>query len=88
MALHYKIFLSEQAALLFASLGRREQVLLHRFIRRLGDSPQSPGDYRESDDEGRMVEVSVHERHAVLFWADHAVSKLMVVELREADRRS
>ena len=85
MALHYKIFLSEQAALFFASLRRREQVMRHRFIRRRANSPQTPGDYRERDDDGRMVEVIVHERHAVLFWADHAVSKFMLVEPREAD---
>ncbi len=87
MSLRYQIFYSEQALAFSVALTRKEQVWLTRFISRLAEKPGVQGDYREPDDEGRFVEVCVHGRHAILFWMDHAVSKLMVVEIRLADRR-
>lgn len=87
MSLRYKVFYSEQALAFSLALPRKEQVLLTHFIGRLAEKPGVQGDYRESDDDGRAIEVCVHSRQAILFWVDHAVSKLMVVEIRPADRR-
>lgn len=87
MSLRYKVYYSEQALAFSLALPRKDQVMLTHFIGRLAEKPGIGGDYRESDDEGRLIEVRVYGRHAVLFWVDHAVSKLMLVEIRLADRR-
>lgn len=87
MPLRYKVYYSEQALTFSLALPRKDQVLLTHFIARLGEKPNREGDYREADDEGRLIEVSVHGRHAILYWIDHAVAKLMIAEIRLADRR-
>ena len=87
MSLRYKVFFSEQALTFSLKLPRQHQVLLTHFISRLAEKPGMQGDYREPDNEGRLIEVCVHGRYAILFWADHAVAKQMVVEIRLADRR-
>jgi hypothetical protein len=87
VSLRYKVFYSEQALAFSLALPRKVQVMLTHFIGRLAEKPGIEGDYREPDDEGRLIEVRVHGRHAILFWMDHAVSKLMVVEIRLAERR-
>ena len=88
MPLRYKVYYSEQALEFSLGLARKDQVLLTHFIGRLAEKPGAEGDYRHPDDEGRLIEVRVHGRHAVLYWVDHAVAKLMIVEIRLADRRS
>lgn len=85
--MRYKVYYSEQALTFSLALPRKEQVTLTYFIGRLAEKPGHEGDYHEPDNEGRLIEVSVHGRHAVLYWLDHAVAKLMVVEIRLADRR-
>ena len=87
MPLRYKVYYSEQALDFSLSLSRKDQVVLTSFIGRLAETPAKEGDYREADDEGRLIEVRVRGRHAILYWVDHAVAKLMVVEIRPADRR-
>lgn len=87
MPLRYKVYYSEHALAFSLGLSRKDQVLLTHFISRLAEKPSVEGDYREPDDEGRLIEVRVSGRHAILFWVDHAVAKLMVVEIRLADRR-
>lgn len=36
---------------------------------------------RETDSQGRTVEVLLHEEWLVTFWADHAVKQVHIVEL-------
>jgi len=63
-------------------------VLLAQHISRLAEKPDAQGDYRQEDDAGRSIEVRVYGKYAVLYWLDHAVAKVMVVEIRPADRRA
>jgi hypothetical protein len=86
--LRYKVYYSEQALTYSLGLSRKDQVLLAHHVSRLAEKPEALGDYRQEDDAGRPIEVRVYGRHAVLYWLDHAVAKLMVVEIRPADRRS
>jgi hypothetical protein len=62
----------------------REQLLM--LLRSLGRDPFRRGDFTEPDRAGRGIEVLVFRRYAVLYWADHAVKELKVVEIRYADR--
>ena len=64
--------------------GGREKLLA--FLRSLRKDPFRKGDYTERDEMGRDIEVAVVGHYAVLFWADHPVKEIKVVELRLADR--
>jgi hypothetical protein len=52
----------------------------------LREDPFRKGDYSERDEIGREIEVVVVGRFAVLFWADHPVKEIKIVELRLSDR--
>ena len=55
MPLRYKVYYSEQALEFSLGLARKDQVLLTHFIGRLAEKPGAEGDYRQPDDEGRLV---------------------------------
>jgi hypothetical protein len=57
-----------------------------KFIRSLADNPNTAGDFTETDNSGRMVQVKVIGRYAVTFWADHAVSEIKVTHIKSADK--
>lgn len=52
------------------------------FLSRMAASPFTSGDYQESDNQGRQVEVVLHERWLISFWPDHAVKLLHVVDIQ------
>lgn len=52
----------------------------------LGEDPFRLGDIRERDQSGRDTELIVMGRFAVLYWADHAVKELKIVDVRYADK--
>lgn len=62
---------------------QREKILT--FIRWLADNPNAPGDFSEKDDAGRIAQVKIVGRHAVTFWADHAVSEVKITHIKSAD---
>ncbi len=62
----------------------RERLLT--LLQSLGRDPYRRGDFTEQDRAGRGIEVLVFRRYAVLYWADHAVKELKVIEIRFADR--
>jgi hypothetical protein len=82
----YRVFVRKEA---FEFLSRcriveRERTL--RLLDSLAASPHQTGDYSEKDDVGRPLEVIVEGRVAIVFWADHPVKEIKVVEIRFADR--
>ena len=64
--------------------GDRERLLT--LLRKLGTDPYKQGDCTERDRTGRKIEVLVFRKYAVLYWADHAVKEIKVIEIRYADR--
>ena len=56
------------------------------FIESLSSDPFQQGDYTETDSAGRNCQVKIIGKHAVYFWADHAVKEVKVVDLIDADR--
>jgi hypothetical protein len=80
----YAIYLNE-AALASAPRAGQPREKLMRFIRSLADNPHALGDFSEKDDHGRTVQVKIIGRHAVTFWADHAVSEIKVTHIKPAD---
>ena len=43
------------------------------------------GDYEETDEVGRPVQIKVVGFYALTYWADHAVSEIKVIKVEKAD---
>ena len=81
----YAVYINEAALDSVPRSGRqREQVM--NFIRLLAENPNTTGDFSEPDDAHRPVQVKIIGRHAVTFWADHAVSEIKVTHIKSADK--
>ena len=81
----YAVFINEQALAAAPRSGtQRESVM--KFIRSLGNNPNTAGDFTEKDNVGRIVQVKIIGRYAVTFWADHAVSEIKVTHIKSADK--
>jgi hypothetical protein len=63
-------------------LKERNQIL--RLLKRLRTDPFLEGDYIERDDVGRLMQVVIVGQSAMVFWADHAVKEVKVIDLRSA----
>jgi hypothetical protein len=81
----YAIYINE-AALAFAPRSNLQREKIMKFVRSLSDNPNTPGDFPEKDNAGRIVQVKIIGRHAVTFWADHAVSEIKVTHIKSADK--
>ncbi len=84
--MEYEVYLRREAFefLRQRHLGDREQLLA--LLHQLGRDPFRRGDFSERDRSGRAIEGLILRRYAILFWADHAVKEVKVVEIRYADR--
>jgi hypothetical protein len=49
------------------------QELILKFIRQIGGDPYLLGDFKDSDDTGRPLEVKLVAPYAITYWVDHAV---------------
>ena len=81
----YAVFISEQALAAAPRSGMQHQMVM-AFIRSLADNPNANGDFTETDNASRTVQVKVIGRCAVTFWADHAVSEIKVTHIKSADK--
>lgn len=81
----YAIYINE-AALDSAPRSGLQREKIFSFIRSLADNPNTLGDFSESDDEHRIVQVKIIGRYAVTFWTDHAVSEIKVTHIKSADK--
>lgn len=83
----YRLFVRLEAWEFLAGCPSQEQRRVVMLFRDLAQRPHQDGDYQESDDAGRRLEVRVVSKSAVVFWADHAVKELKIINVRPADRR-
>jgi hypothetical protein len=81
----YTVFINEQCLTTAPRLGTQREAVM-KFIRSLADNPGTTGDFVEKDQVGRTIQVKVIGRHAVTFWADHAVSEIKVTHIKLADK--
>ena len=80
----YRVLVAKE---IFESLKRcsgREKKLILRLFEELADNPFRTGDYIESDEIGRPIQVIICGRRAICFWADHAVKEVKVLDLKPA----
>ena len=81
----YAVFVHEQVLAMLPKAGMQMHGVMD-FIRALAENPDARGDFSEQDETGRIVQVKVVGRHAITFWADHAVCEVKVTHLKPADK--
>ena len=84
--MEYEVYLRREVFEFLRQCRAAERELLFRLLRTLGQDPYRRGDFTERDQSGRDIEVVVFRQYAILYWADHAVKELKVIEVRYADR--
>jgi len=84
--MEYEVYLRREAFEFLRQRHRddREQIL--SLLRQLGRDPFRRGEFSEHDRSGRAIEGLILRRYAILFWTDHAVKEVKVIEIRYADR--
>ena len=80
----YSVFVESHIAELFPQMKFKERNQFLRLFRKLRNDPFMEGDYVERDHIGRLLQVLIVGQHAVVFWADHAVNEVKVIDLRFA----
>lgn len=64
----------------------RERQLITSFLDHLATNPFQVGDYEETDDTGRPVQIKIINTFALTYWADHAANELKVIKIEKADK--
>lgn len=82
----YRVFVRKEAFEFLSRCRKPERERALRFFDVLAAGPHRTGDYHEKDEAGRQLEVVVEGRVAIVFWADHTVKEIKIVEIRFADR--
>ncbi len=80
----YSVYVEASVAESLPRLKSAERERLLRFFNKLRTNPFLEGDYIEHDDIGLLLQVFVIGRHAVVFWADHAVNEVKILDLKPA----
>lgn len=80
----YSVFVESHIAELFPQMKPKERNQILRVLRRLRTNPFFEGDYVERDNIGRLLQVVIVGQSAVVFWADHAVKEVKIIDLRFA----
>ncbi len=81
----YALYVRYEILLLLKSMRGVQRERIMRFIESLPSNPFQKGDYQDRSPEGRLIQVKVVDRYAILFWADHPVHEVKVVDLMSAD---
>jgi hypothetical protein len=63
----------------------RERALILGFLEQLQSNPNRQGDYQETDSSGRQIQIKIIGKHALTYWADHAVKEVKVTKIELAD---
>ncbi len=82
----YSVYVESHIAESFPRMKAQDRNILLRLMKTLRTNPFLEGDYTERDDIGRLMQVVVAGKHAVVFWADHAAKEVKVLDLRPAGR--
>ncbi len=81
--LETQLYLNTHAVDALKALAHPEPIIA--FIDRLKSCPSTVGDYRQPDPRGRMIEVKILGRHAVLFFTDPFANIIKILDIRHTD---
>src|SRR5207247_5751204 len=85
-AMAYEIYLRSETLDFLHQRRREDRDQILNLLDALENDPFRKGDFAEKDQTSREIEVLIFRRYAILYWADHAVKEVKVVDLRFADR--
>jgi len=80
----YSVYVESGVAESLLRLKTKDRERLLRAFHQLRSDPFVDGDYVERDDIGRPIQVLLVGRHAIVFWADHAVKEVKILDLKPA----
>lgn len=78
-----QIYLHGHAVGNLRNLAHPDKIL--SFIERLKTNPLTVGDYRQADPQGRMIEVKILGRHAILFFKDPFAGIIKILDIRNTE---
>ena len=81
----YSVYVRHEVHVGLSAIRSKPRGEIIRFLESLSSDPFQKGDYQDRTPEGREVQVKVIRSHALLYWADHAVREVKVVDLIQAD---
>jgi hypothetical protein len=81
----YELYVRHEVHLGISAIKSKPRGEIIRFLESLSSDPFQKGDYQDRTPEGREVQVKVIGSHALLYWADHPVREVKVVDLVHAD---
>jgi hypothetical protein len=82
----YRLYLRFEAAETLRILRGAQRTAIIAFVDSLKSDPNSRGDYSETDETGRNIEIKVIGSFAITYWPDHPVKEVKVVDISRADR--
>ena len=85
MATEYSLYVRHEVYLQLLALRKQPRDRILRFLDSLEHNPYQHGDYEVVSPESRAIQVKIVGSFALLYWADHAVSEVKVVDLVPAD---
>ena len=85
MPTEYSLFVRYEVYQRLANIRGRQRNQIMSFLPTLEQNPFQHGDYESTSPEGRTVQVKILGSFALLFWADHAVAEIKVIDLVPAD---
>ena len=77
------VYLHTHAADRLQALAKPQAIIA--FINQLKSNPETVGDHRQPDPRGRMIEVKILGRHAVLFFNDPFAGLIKVLDIHNVE---
>ncbi len=77
----YRFLLTAEVFRFLLTLRASERSLLDHFFETLSEQPFLTGDYQESDEDGRTMEVLLKGGFLLTFWSDHAVKEICIIRV-------
>lgn len=81
----YEVYLHADLLESVPKRGAQRQLIMN-FIYNLRRDPRVKGDYTDKDPSLRIREIKIVGDYAITWWLDDPVKKVMVVDIRPADR--
>lgn len=81
----WRLFLELEAIDYLSSLPARDERMLRRRLRKIQEFPDNCSDFDETDENGRLLDVSLCGEYAITYWADFADRHIKILRIAPAD---
>ncbi|MGB1874402.1 MAG: hypothetical protein ACPHNY_05380 [Akkermansiaceae bacterium] len=77
------VYVHDHVADHLQNIGNKSHII--EFIEGLRSNPEAVGDHREPDPRGRMIEIKILKRHALLFFKDPFAGIVKILDLQNVE---